>query len=244
DVAGALDAMKMAVESGVPGLESTEWARVTWGDLYYNIGKLDTAKMIYESSLTVRPGYPFAEMGLARVAAARKNYDEAITHTRNAIKVLSEGTFVSYLGDMYALKGDKDKAMETYKDVVRLLEDGEKEQQKNGIKHNGNRELAQAYLNVKDYDKALAHAKLDYAMRPDNIDANDLMAWILYKKGAFAEAKKYQDQVFVTKIKNATQTYKAALVYTAAGNAGMGETMKKEAMAISPFIDPRITTNN
>lgn len=240
---GALEAMKMAVESGVPGMENTEWSRVTWGDLYFNIGKLDTAKMIYESSLTYRPGYPYAEMGLARVAAAHKNYDEAISHTTNAIKVLSEVAFVSYLGDLYALKGDKDKALGTYQDVVRLLEEGQKEEEKTAaIKHNGNRELALAYLNIKDYDKALTHARTDYKMRPKNIDANELMAWILYKKGSFAEAKKYQDQVFTTKIKNANQSYKAGIVYAASGDAVMATNMKKEALAISPFIDPRITS--
>jgi tetratricopeptide (TPR) repeat protein len=240
---GAIEAMKMAVESGVPGMESTEWARVTWGDLYLNTGKLDTAKMIYESSLTYRPGYPYAEMGLARIAAAHKNYEEAINHTRNAIKTLSEVSFVSYLADMYLLKGDEDKAMDTYKDVVRLLEDGEKEMQNAAIKHNGHRELAIAYLNIKNYEKALSHATADYRMRPQNIDANELMAWVLYKKGSFAEAKKYQDQVFTTKIKNANQSFKAGLVYAAAGNTVLGDQMKKEALAISPFIDPRITSS-
>lgn len=241
---GAIEAMKMAVESGVPGMEGTEWARVTWGDLYFNTGKIDTAQMIYESSLTYRPGYPYAEIGLARVAAARKNYDEAIGHTRNAIKILSEVSFVSYLGDMYLLKGDEDKAMDTYKDVVRLLEDNEKETQNNtAIRHNGHRELAVAYLNVKNYEKALVHATADYNMRPQNIDANELMAWVLYKKGSFAAAKKYQDQVFITKIKNANQSFKAGLVYTAAGNTTLGDNMKKEALAISPFIDPRITSS-
>lgn len=181
----------MAVESGVPGMESTEWARVTWGDLYLNTGKLDTAKMIYESSLTYRPGYPYAEMGLARVAAAHQNYDEAINHSRNAIRTLSEVSFVSYLGDMYLLKGDENKAMDTYREVVRLLEDGEREMQNTAIKHNGHRELALAYLNIKNYEKALEHATADYNMRPQIIDANELMAWVLYKKGSFAAAGRH-----------------------------------------------------
>src|SRR5690606_32277827 len=38
DNRGAIDAMKMATESGVPGIEATEWARVQLGDLYYNTG--------------------------------------------------------------------------------------------------------------------------------------------------------------------------------------------------------------
>ncbi len=240
---GAIEAMKMAVEAGVPGMENTEWARVTCGDLYANAGKLDTAKMIYEATLAYRPGYPYAEMGLARVAAAKKNYDDAINHTSNAIRVLSDASFVSYLGDMYLLKGDKAKAMDTYQEVVRLLEEGEKEQANHGgIKHNGHRELAMAYLNTKDYTKALQHAKADYDMRPGNIDANDLMAWVLYRKGDYAAAQVYAGKVAGSKAKNANQLFKAGLIYAAAGNAERGNALRKEATGISVFIDPRITT--
>jgi tetratricopeptide (TPR) repeat protein len=240
---GAIEAMKMAVEAGVPGLENTEWARVTCGDLYANTGKLDTAAMIYESALAYRPGYPYAEMGLARVAAARKDYDKAILHTRNAISNLSEASFVSYLGDMYLLKGDKAKAMEIYKDVVTQLEAGEKEQASyTGIQHNGHRELAMAYLNISDFDKALQHATADYNMRPANIDANDLMAWVLYRKGDYAAAQSYATRVAQSKSKNANQLFKAGLIYTAAGNADKGDALRKEAAGISAFIDPRITT--
>lgn len=238
---GAKAAMRMAVEAGVPGLESTEWARVQWGDLYLNTGQPDTAQMIYETALSFRPGYPYAEMGLAHVAAARKQYDLAITHTRNAIKVLAEGAFVSYLGDMYQLQGNKEKAMQVYKDLVQQLELGEKEQSRNKVQHNGHRELALAYLNLGDYDKALEHAQADYAMRPDNIDANDLMAWVLFKKGAYKQAVAYTDKVFRTKEKNAALTYKAGLVYAAAGDQNKAEQCRREAAAISAYIDPRIT---
>ena len=240
---GAVEAMKMAVEAGVPGMENTEWARVTCGDLYANAGKLDTATMIYETTLSYRPGYPYAEMGLARVAAAHKDYDKAILHTRNAIQCLSEASFVSYLGDMYLLKGDKAKAMEIYKDVVKQLEAGEKEQASyTGIKHNGHRELAMAYLNIRDYDMALQHATADYDMRPANIDANDLMAWVLYRKGDYAAAQSYAARVAQSKSKNANQLFKAGLIYAAAGNADKGMALRKEATGISAFIDPRITT--
>ncbi len=242
DNRGAQEAMRMAVEAGVPGLESTEWARVQWGDLYLNTGQPDTAQMIYETALSFRPGYPYAEMGLARVAAARKQYDTAIAHTRNAIKVLPEGSFVSYLGDMYLLKGDKEKATRVYKDLVQQLEQGEKEQAGDKVQHNGHRELALAYLNLDNYGKALEQAQADYAMRPDNIDANDLMAWVLFKKGDYKQAVAYTEKVFRTKEKNAALNYKAGLVYAAAGDKAKAEQYHKEAAAISAYIDPRITT--
>lgn len=238
---GAREAMRMAVEAGVPGLESTEWARVQWGDLYLNTGQPDTAQMIYQTALSFRPGYPYAEMGLARVAAVRKQYDTAITHTRNAIKVLSEGAFVSYLGDMYLLQGNKEKAKQVYHDLVEQLEQGEKEQAANKVQHNGHRELALAYLNLGDYDKALVHAQADYAMRPGNIDANDLMAWVLFKKGDYKQAVVYTEKVFSTKEKNAGMSYKAGLVYAAAGDKEKAAQCYKEAAAISAYIDPRIT---
>jgi tetratricopeptide (TPR) repeat protein len=235
---GAIDAMRMAVESGVPGMETTEWSRVNWGNLYFNIGKLDTARMIYESALSFRPSYAPAEMGLAKVYAARKDYDQAIAHTKNAIRVVSEAPYVTYLGELYMLKGDKEKAAGVYKEVVKLLEENERQLSKETVvKHNGNRELALAYLNANELDKALQYAKVDYDMRPKNIDANDLMAWVYYKKGDFATAKKYSDVVFQTKIKNPDLLYKSGLIYAANGDANMGDKLKQEAMQISPYID-------
>jgi tetratricopeptide (TPR) repeat protein len=238
DNKGAIDAMRMAVESGVPGMETTEWSRVNWGNLYLNTGQLDTARMIYETALSYRPGYAPAEMGLAKVYAAQKKYDDAVTHAKNAIRVLSEAPYVAYLGELYMMMGDKDKAMDVNKDVVRLLEENEKQQNEGTLaKHNGNRELALAYLNVNEYDKALEYAGIDYKMRPNNIDANDLMSWIYYKKGNYTEAKKYSSVVFQTKIKNADMLYKSGLIYAAAGDPTTAAKFKKDAMSVSPYID-------
>jgi tetratricopeptide (TPR) repeat protein len=92
-------------------------------------------------------------------------------------------------------------------------------------------------LNVKEYDKALEYANMDYRMRPNNIDANDLMAWVYYKKKNYSEAKKYSDIVFQTKIKNADMLYKSGLIYAAAGDATTSARLKKEAISVSPYID-------
>ena len=244
---GAINAMRMAVESGVPGMETTEWSRVNWGNLYFNIGKIDTAKMIYESTLSFRPAYAPAEMGLARVFAAKKNYDSAIVHAKNAIRVVSEAPYVSYLGELYSLKGDKEKATEINDDVLKLLKENE-QQQANGTiaKHNGSRELALAYLSTNDLDKAMEYATIDYNMRPNNIDANNLMAWINYKKGDYKTAEKYNSIVFQTKIKNADMIYKSGMIYAANGDASTGNKLKQEAMLISPYIDASFlhATNN
>lgn len=244
DNQGAIDAMKMAVDAGVPGAEQTEWARVTLGDLYLNTGKIDSASFTYRSSLIYRPDYPFAQMGMAKVYRAQKNYDTAIILTKVAIKALGESSFVSFLADLYELKGDAKKADEIRHDVVELLEKAEKENVKDGVvPHNGNRELALAYLNIKDYDKALAFAKKDYDMRPDNIDANELMAWINYEKGDVAAAKNYAEKTMITHSHNANMLYKNALIFAKAGETMRGDTTRQLAMRITPYIDQRLINN-
>ena len=72
DYPGAIDAMKMAVEAGAPGDETTEWSRVQLGHLYENIGDILNAKMHYMIALQERPGYAYAFAGLARIAMAEK----------------------------------------------------------------------------------------------------------------------------------------------------------------------------
>jgi tetratricopeptide (TPR) repeat protein len=241
DNAGAIQAMKMATESGVPGMESTEWARVQLADLYLNSGNVDSSRLLYRYSLVYRPGYPYAEMGMARADKAQKNYDGAIEHARTAIKALPESSFIAFLGDLYELKGDSKKAEEVREDVLRLLREAESEEPKDAlVKHNSAREMAMGFLATKDYDKAIEWAKKDYDMRPANIDANELMAWLSYLKGDYNAAKGYAEKTMVTNTKNATLLYKNGVIYSAAGDATRGEALKQEALSIMPYVDPRI----
>ncbi|MES2704338.1 MAG: tetratricopeptide repeat protein [Bacteroidota bacterium] len=239
--AGAIAAMKMAVDAGVPGEEQTEWARTTLGDLYLNMGNTDSASIVYRSSLVYRPDYPYALIGMARVEKARKNYDAAIAHTKNALNQLGESAFVSLLADLYELKGDKEKAVDARKDVINLMEESMEDEEKDAlVKHNISRELATAYMSAGKYDKALQYALEDLKMRPSNIDANELAGWIYYRKGEYATAKTYADKMLVTKTKNATTLYKAGSIYARSGEQAKGDELIKSAMDINPSIDPML----
>jgi tetratricopeptide (TPR) repeat protein len=243
--AGAIGAMKMAVESGMPGAESTEWARTKLADLYLDNGNTDSASIVYRTSLVYRPDYPFALIGMARVEKNKKNYDGAIAYTKSAIKVLSEAAFVSFLADLYELKGDAANAKETRNDVVSLLEKGQKDEPKDAlIKHNVSREMATAYMNAGNLDKAIQFARTDLNMRPENIDANELLSWIYYLKGDYANAKMHADKMLATKTKNANALYKAGAIYAAAGNTTEGTTLEQEALAINHNIDPLIINHS
>lgn len=237
DNAGAIAAMRMAVESGAQGMENTEWARVQLGDLYLNTGHADTAKMLYESSLYARPDYPFAEMGLAKVASSQKQYDEAITHCKNAIRVMSESSFINYLGDLYKLKGDVTKADEVHSDVLKLMKENEEINSKEVYaRHNGNREMANAFLNANQLDDALSFAKKDLALRPTNIDANELVAWIYFLKHEYEQAGNYINMALSTHSQNAGLLYKASLIFTSLAQTEKANELMKQSIIINPFL--------
>jgi tetratricopeptide (TPR) repeat protein len=236
DIPGSIVAMKMAVEAGMPGDEGTEWARATLGELYLANGAPDSATAEFEQSLQFRPNYPRAEMGLAHAAAASGNYESAIAHARSGIKLTPEPGYISYLADLYAMKGDAAKATEIRKDVLTKLEAAEREAQKDGFRHNGARELAQANLAAGKTDAALKLAQQDLKTRPDNIDANELVGWILYRKGDYAGARQYADKAMATGSKNPWSLYKAALIYGHAGNTGRSDSMQTVALRYQPYL--------
>jgi tetratricopeptide (TPR) repeat protein len=236
--------MRMAVEAGLPGAENTEWARTKLGDLYLDNGNADSASILYRTSLVYRPSYPYANMGMARVERAHKNYDAAIAYTKAAIQVLTESSFVAQLADLYELKGDAAKAAGTRTDVVALLLQGLQAEPKDAlVKHNANRELATACMNAGQLDKALAYATADLGMRPGNIDANELAAWIYYLKGDYASARSHADKMLITKTRNANTLYKAAAIYTAAGDASAAAIAMHDAVAVNPVVDPLLASH-
>lgn len=238
---GAISAMKMAVDAGQPGAENTEWARTTLGDLYLGVGKLDSATYEYQTSLNYRPDYAFALIGLARVEKANGNVDGAIAQTKKAIQSMSESAFVSLLADLYEMKGDAARAKETREDVIDLLQEAQKEEKDNSlVKHNANRELATAYMAVGKMDEALKYANNDLAMRPDNIDANELAAWIYYLKGDYAHAKPLAEKMMHTNSHNAEKMYKAGAIFAAAGDSDKGNKLMAEAVVVSKYIDQKV----
>ncbi|MBI3766546.1 MAG: tetratricopeptide repeat protein, partial [Ignavibacteriales bacterium] len=71
DLAGAIEAMQLAAETGIAGQENRAWALYNLGKLFLNAGKLDTAAYIFNGILEERPAYAYALSGLAMVNKVR-----------------------------------------------------------------------------------------------------------------------------------------------------------------------------
>lgn len=219
DYPGAIEAMRMAVDAGVPGDEGTEWSRVQLGHLYENYGDLKNAEMHYTIAAQNRNNYAYALAGLARVALYKKDYPKAISYYRQADTLVNDFAIKEELVDVYQLTGQNDMAAKTSKIVIDEMNvNAAGAAADENIGHYADRELAYAYLKTNDFDKALDHALAEYNRRPKNIDANETLAWVYYKKGDYAKALPYIEEALKTKSKNPSLLCRAGLIYQKNGD--------------------------
>ncbi len=237
DIPGAIQAAKLAVAAGYPGLEQTEWTRCILGHLYESSGSLDSAEVEYKTALLERPGYAFAYAGLGRIAKAHKDYKEAISFFEKAKSLIIEFSFSDELTDLYRLNNEKEKAEKTAAEVIEMLGPNANAEGETGHGHYADKELAYAYLKINDVDNALKHAQLEYKRRPENIDVCETLGWVKYKKGEFAEANTLINKALKTNSKSPVLLCHAGLIKIKAGETDKGKGLIKKALETNPFLD-------
>ena len=218
DYPGAIEAMKLAIDAGMPGDESTEWARVQLGHLYENIGDRENAAIMYATSLSERPGYVQALAGKARLAVASKDYGRAISWYQQADSLVNDFSFKEEMIDVYQLAGDNEKSATIAKMVIDEMNKNAVAATDQSIGHYADKELAYAYLKMRNFDKALEHALAEYNRRPGNIDVNETLAWVYYHKGNYAKALPYIKTALKTNSKNPLLLSRAGLIFKKAGD--------------------------
>ena len=237
----SIEAMKMAVEAGGRGDEHTEWTRVQLAQLYEKTGDYKSAEDLYNMSLALRPDYPYALAGLARVAKAGKDYNKAIMLFEKADALTMDNSMKEDLIDLYKLTGNNKKAAETVNVLINsLAADAKQATSDENIGHYSDRELAYAYLQANDKDKALEHALLEYNRRPQNIDVNETLAWVYYSRGEVDKAAEHIKTALKTNSKNPVLLSRAGLIYFKAGQKQMAKSMLNEANMTVSYIDPSL----
>ncbi|MBT9394795.1 tetratricopeptide repeat protein [Hymenobacter sp. NST-14] len=237
DLPGAIEAMQMAVQAGYAGLEQTEWARVTLGHLYETTGDLPQAEKAYRMALAARPHYAYALAGLGRVEQARQNYPAAIEYLKQARSTVKDYAFADELTDLYARNRQPAEARAMAREAIAMLADAANEADENeAMGHYADRELAYAYLKTGEPDKALRHAKIEYDRRPDNIDVNETMAWVHYKRGEYAAAATYMQAARRTNSRTPTLLCRAGLIASKNGRTTEGQALIKQALTTNPYL--------
>ena len=192
-VDGAIEAMKLAVAAGYPGMEQTEWARLTLGHLYEHYGSRDSAMIQYEMALSARPNYPFAIAAIANLYEAMGQDDKADSLNGIAKNLIPEVSFYVHEATWAKKRGQQDKIGRMSKEILDMMADDEKAGHKMGL------EIARVYLDLlEDPARALSYAAEEYKVRPENIDINRMMAEIYYLLGDMNKTQEHLQKALQT----------------------------------------------
>ncbi len=213
DTEGAIEAMQVAAKAVDPrDSESVAWCRVHLGDELMNVGKLAPAEKEYDNALAVFPDYYLALAAKARARLAAGDVNGAVDFYKRAQERVPLPDTAIALGDLYTKIGCVDEAKKQY-DLVEYIE-------RSGAagSETYSRQLALFYAdrNIK-LDEALEIARRERTARAD-IYTSDALAWCLFKKGQFAEAKTAMDEALRLGTNDPRLLYHAGMIANALGD--------------------------
>lgn len=236
DTDGAIEAMELAVQSGIPGAEQTEWARVYKGHLHEMKGDLKTASMLYEEALIHRPHFAYAQAGMGRIEKYKKNYEEALIYFTNAKNNLNDFYFTEEIAGVYMAMFKNKDAYDQYKKAIIFLSYSEDNESESNHGHYSDMELALLYLKTYQYDLAFKHALIEYNRRPDNIETQQTLAWVHYRRGEYNKANVLIDKAMRTNSKHPVLLFRAGLIKAKAGKNEVAKNLIHESLSRNPHL--------
>lgn len=229
DSEGAIEAMITAARITDPAdKEAQAWCLTRLGEEYFRIGEYDKAEKQFDDALKIFPNYYLALAAKGKARAAKGDYESAIKFYKNAQERVPLTETVIQLGNLYTKIGDAEKANKQY-ELAEVIE--------KSIGNIDQRRLALLWVDRdQKLDESLEIAKKTSETRKD-IYTNDILAWSLYKKGNFEEAKKVINEAMRLKTKDAQIFYHAGMIEKELGNNKEAKEFLQKALKLSPDFD-------
>lgn len=228
DRSGAIQAMRAAgVYAGTPSDEA--WASSQLGELYMSAGKLHAAAREFRDGAQRDPASIRSFAGLAKVAWARGDLDDAIRRMEQVVRRFPAPEYVVALGDLYSLAGDAGAAALRY-DLARV------ESQlfrANGV--NTDLELALFAADHGDPLEALAAAEAEWSRR-QSIHVADAFAWALHVNGRDEEAARVSGRSLALGTRKGLFLYHAGMIELALGHRDAARSYLRRALEVDPWF--------
>ena len=238
DVADAITAMTQAAIAGGGGpAADVAFVETVVGDLEFGQGRLARAEAAYRRAAELQPGLGFAEVGLARVAAARDDLDGGVAQLAAVVTRLPFPAWVAWLGDMEQAAGRTREAAERF-ELVRQIQALD---EANGV--DGSLEAARFEADHARGPQGRADAAVDGARaareRRPTIFADDTLGWALRQAGRAEEALPYARAAVRLGTADAVLWYHLAATEADLGMLEEARGHLDKALSINPYLTVR-----
>jgi len=231
DVAGALEAMALAADSGGDAAENVAYAQTLLGDLRFSAGHVDAAAGNYREALARFPGYHAARAGLAKVDAARGDLALAARRYRAVVARLPLPSYVVALGEVELADGHRAAARRDLGLVAaeqRLLA-------ASGV--NTDVDLALYEANHGSPSRAVRLAARARARAP-SVRSADALGWALTRAGRPRAGERWARRALALGSRDASFLYHAGMAALAAGDRRAARTWLRGSLAMNPRWSP------
>ena len=213
DIEGALELMKMALDSTPPSeVEDRAWITTQMVHLKLAEGKAGQAEDLLQQALAMFPGYHYALGNMAKVRIQQKRYADAVTLLRQRYEVAPHAENLFDLAVALEKAGRASEATQAFAEFER------KSLAETNKADNSNHELIVYYADyTKDPAKALEVAQREYARRHD-VFTLDCYAWALHVNGQDVAAHKQMDAALAVGIQDAKMFRHASEIAMKAGD--------------------------
>jgi tetratricopeptide (TPR) repeat protein len=231
DVAGAVAAMRGA-EAFASSPADRAWAANQLGELYFNSGRIGLAAEQYRRGTELAPEFVPPQAGLAKVAWARGDLQEAIARYTEVTQRYPSPEYVIALGDLYEAAGEPEQAQQQY-DLVATIQ---RLFTANGV--NVDLELSLFQSDHGDAAAALTTAREEWGRR-HSIHVADALAWALHANGRDREALRYSTKALSLGTRNALFLFHAGMIRLGLGDRAEARSLLARAIDTNPSFSIR-----
>ena len=198
DLAGAAEALELAIAAGGPVPENVAYVQTLLGSLELSRGRLAHARRAFTAALMAVPAYAPAEAGRARLAARSGDLRGAIARWRRLVARLPLPEYAIALGEAELAAAERAQARGDRARAARLRAAGRRDlalvRAEEGLLAsagvNTDVELAIYEADHGDRDRAVALARGAWAQAP-SVRSADALGWALTRAGRSADGLRW-----------------------------------------------------
>jgi tetratricopeptide (TPR) repeat protein len=231
DLAGAAQALRLAISAGSGTAEGNAFVRSALGDLEADRGRYAAAEQAYREALAVQPGFGPAASGLALLRAGRGELGEAVGKLRGLVGDPPSPDALTELGEVEQAAGLGRAARRHYAAAGEL---------ERALLAAGSKADAGVTLFEAEHGRAARAVRLGrraWRSAP-SVSAADAYSWALHRAGRSRAASRLSAEAMKLGSRDPEFLYHAGMIAKRAGRAGDARELLGRLVKAHPNFSP------